>query len=185
MQKNYESVALDKAYRLVNYGPMVWVSTVSEEGDKNIAPISWNCPIQKEPTQVLVGIGSSHRTYRNIMATDQFVLCLPMGDLREDVLATGKVSGEETNKFEKFDLNSFPAEEVEPAVVDGCVGYLECELLEELERGSVSLLIAKVVSAAAHKEGFTDKNRMNLDNPQGRPLHHLGGSKFGVLFPPE
>ena len=62
---------------------------------------------------------------------------------------------------------------------EGCLGYIECELVEEIKNGDVTLVIGEALSAFADSEGF--REHVLPQSQAGRTIHHLGGGKFGIL----
>lgn len=171
-------ISLDKAYRLLNHGPLVLVSTRSKDGKYDIAPIAWNCPVKKDPTTVLAAIGKSHKTYTNIEETGEFIICVPSAKQAQMARDTGSVSGAETDKFKEFGIETFKGKEVDCLVPKGLTGAIECRYEKEYDAG-VALIIGRAVRAYGAKDGFTD--RVYPENPEGRTLHHLGGGSFGVI----
>ncbi|MEA3505989.1 MAG: flavin reductase family protein, partial [Elusimicrobiota bacterium] len=91
---------------------------------------------------------------------------------------TGSVSGADTDKFEKFNIDFFKGESINALVPSGAVGWIECRLKSEHEEGT-ALVIGEAVKAFGDKRGF--KNRVYPENREGRTLHHLGPGEFGVI----
>ena len=162
--------------RLINHGPTVLVSTRDNQGKYDIAPIAWTSPVQKNPPKVLVVIGHSHQTYRNIISSKEFVVCIPHINQAEMVMQTGKSKGEEINKFDEFSINTFKAEHVDILIPEGCIGYLECKLSNRLEQEKVDIIIGNIITARVISNVFND--RLLTEKPEGKTIHHLGGSLF-------
>lgn len=176
---NYREISVDEAYRLINHGPLVLVCTVSADGKPDIAPIAWNCPVEKSPARILLAMGNTHQTYKNIEDTGRFVVCVPNSAQADMVRNTGSVSGSDADKYERFNIESMKSEYVGAAVPVGCVGYMECNVVKNIDCEYVALVIGEVVRAFADTEGFEKRVRPESEN--GRTLHHLGGGEFGVL----
>ncbi len=179
MSNNYSELPLERAYRLLNHGPLVLISTRSGEGEYNIAPIAWNCPVQKDPTRVLAAVGKSHKTHDNIEQTGEFIVCVPNKNQAELTRDTGSVSGEKCDKFKKFNIKTLNGTKVKGKIPRGVLGYIECKVIKKISTGGVSLIIGEANYAAALKKGF--KGRVWPENKEGRSLHHLGGGEFGVI----
>ncbi|MDA3793425.1 MAG: flavin reductase family protein [Elusimicrobia bacterium] len=172
-----KDISLDKAYRLLNHGPLILVSTRSAGGDYDIAPIAWNCPVKKSPTTVLAAIGKSHKTYDNIKETGEFIVCVPSAGQADMVKDTGSVSGRNTDKFKEFGIKAGKGKNLDCLVPKGIVGAIECKFKEEYDEG-VALVIGEAVRAYGSKEGFI--KRVYPENREGRTLHHLGGGDFSA-----
>lgn len=179
MNKEYSEVSVDKAYRLLNHGPLVLISTCSEDGNYDIAPIAWNCPVRKTPTRVLATIGESNKTHKNIEETGEFIACIPNKKQVKMSRDTGSVSGEKYNKFEKFDIDTFEGKKVKAKIPSGILGFIECTVYQKFSSQGVSLIVGEAIYAAALKDGF--KERVWPENKEGRSLHHLGGGDFGII----
>jgi len=164
--------------RLINHGPTVLVATRSKDHQYNIAPIAWNCPVQKNPARVLAVIGHSHKTYTNIMETGEFVICVPHGDQAKLVLQTGKSKGEEINKFTAFSISYFMAEHLDLRIPEGCLGYLECKLSTRLPLEKVDIMVGEVLTAKVNRACFNE--RMLTEKTEAKSLHHLGGNTFSI-----
>ncbi len=177
----YKEIPIDIAYRLVNHGPVVMVSTKSPEGVYDIAPVAWNCPVRKSPSKILIGLGKTHKTYENIKSTGKFIICIPNLSSAEFVRYCGSVSGADENKFKKFPVNTEKGEKADALIPEGFTGYIECALDGEFQVGSVAMIIGEALKAGASKDGFTD--RVSPEKESGRTIHHLGGGVFGILSP--
>ncbi|MFO7891325.1 MAG: flavin reductase family protein [bacterium] len=176
--ENFIKIPIDSSHRLINHGPTVVVSTRDENGKYNLAPIAWNSPVGKNPPTLLVVVGKSHKTNDNIKKTGEFIVCVPHRDQTEMVLETGKISGYEVDKFEKFTIESFRGESVNALIPVDCVGFSECTVKKIVELEKVNIFIATVVQARAKKGIFTD--RLLVEKEEAKTIHHLGGHLFSL-----
>jgi flavin reductase (DIM6/NTAB) family NADH-FMN oxidoreductase RutF len=176
---DYIEIPVDKAYRLINHGPLILVSTRSKDERYNIAPIGWNCPVEVSPARILIAIDPGHQTYRNIEDTGEFIACVPNSSQADIVRNTGSVSGRDADKFKEFNIDFTEGHMIKAAVPKGCVGHIECKVIEKFEIVGTALVIGEAVCAYADKRGFTD--RVLPESSEGQTLHHLGGGVFGIL----
>jgi len=73
-------VPLDKAYRLMNHGPTVLVS--SRHGEAvNVMAAAWSMPLDFQPPKVAVVLDKSTLTRRMIEASGEFALNVPSREL--------------------------------------------------------------------------------------------------------
>jgi len=175
---NYVKVPQDNWYRLINHGPTVMVSTRDKDGVYNIAPIAWSSPVQKNPAKLVAVIGRRHKTYKNIIETGEFAVCVPHVSQTKLVRQTGKSTGDEIRKFDEFSIQAFPANDVDILVPDGCVGFIECRLSNRSQQEKVDIIVGEVISASALEAVFAD--RLLVEKPEAKTLHHLGGSLFAA-----
>ena len=104
---NTMTCRLDEAYRLINTGPVVLVSTVSKNrSDKltTLPPLPGHARAKSLPARVLIGVGRNHKTFTNIEETGEFVVSVPNISQVEMVTATGSVSGADVDKFAELDI---------------------------------------------------------------------------------
>lgn len=172
----YGNVPIDTAYRLINHGPTLLISSRSTRGAFDLAPIAWSCPVGMEPCRILLAIDPGHQTFRNIRATREFIACVPGKDQAEWVRQTGSVSGADADKFEKFKIPSFLGKKVRARIPQGSLAYLECRWQRAIRLEEVSLVVGRCVHAAALAGAF--KGRLRTETPAAKTLHHLGGNVF-------
>ena len=172
-----KSIPCDMAYRLINHGPVILVSTLYR-GKRNVCTIAWVTPVDSDLVALVVS--EENYTFRSIRETGEFVLNIPDRSLVKKVVICGSVSGEACDKFSMAGLTSVRARRVAAPLVKECIAHLECVLIKGEERlaREYNLFIARVVAASAEKGLFT--TRWNVRLPRAKTLHHLGGNVFAV-----
>lgn len=178
MPNEYAKVGVNEAYRLIGSGPLVLVSTRSKEGRFDIAAIAWNCPLNDAPTRVVIVVDKNHQTAANIRRAREFIVCVPHAAQKKLVMDAGSVSGKNLDKFARFGIEAFPGRKVDALIPRGCVGYIECALLQTVKTEYADLFIGECVAAAALKKAF--RKRVLAEKRAGKTLHHLGGDLFAV-----
>ncbi len=177
---NYIDISPDKAYQLIGHGPVVLVSTKSEgsEPEYDVTPIAWHCPVHKSPTRVLIVVGKRHKTHENLISRNEFILNIPNKSAAGLVRKTGSVSAREVDKFKEFNIDSKPGKEIDAKIVSGCIGWLECKVIEKMQTGEVGLIIGECVYAAVDKSAYNE--RLIVEKPSGKTIHHLGNRIFCI-----
>jgi len=175
---DYMELAPDMGYRLINHGPVILLSTRDSQGGYDVAPIAWCSPARKEPPKLLVVVGRGHKSYQNLIETGEFIVCVPHARQVELVRRCGRVSGHEVDKFEALKMGHFPGKIVDAHVPEGCIGYLECKLFDTLALDKTDIIVGDIVAASARPDVFTD--RLLVETPAGKTLHHLGGNFFAT-----
>ena len=170
-------VDLGKAYRLINHGPTVLVSAA--HGDRrNVMAAAWNMPLDFAPPKVAVVIDRKTFTRELIEASGEFALCVPTRAQIDAVCLVGGASGREQDKFAAAGLATFPGSETGVPLVEGCVAWLECRVLDEPEMAQrYDLLLAEVVAAWADERLF-DGGRWRQIDAARSTLHHVAGGVF-------
>lgn len=140
----------DAVYRtlssLVVPRPIGWISTVSDDGEVNLAPYSYFNAVSNDPPTLMFSASNSggelKDTPQNALDTGEFVFNLVTEDLAETMDATSH-SGE-GSEFERVGLGREPSETVAPPRVADAKATLECEVSESLEVGSNTLVFGEV-----------------------------------------
>ena len=181
-----ESVPLPKAYRLINHGPTVLV-TSAHNGVRNVMAAAWNMGLNYEPALISVVIDKATLTRELIEASGKFALNVPSRRIAAQTLAVGRVSGRDvdttqhTDKFAAYGLNTFTGTDPQLPLVEGCVGWLECTLVPEPHNQErYDLFIGEVTAAWADSRVFANGHwTYDADTPEElQTLHYVAGGTF-------
>lgn len=141
---------------LVSPRPIAWVSTLSADGQRNLAPFSFFGAFSFDPPTIGLGPGSragvNKDSLRNIKATGEFVVNLVNRDLAETANACSGEWGPEVDEWDligEVGLTAASSESVAPARVEQAPAALECRVRQVLElgtpeRASNNLVVAHV-----------------------------------------
>jgi len=175
------NVDLAKAYRLLNHGPTILV-TSSHAGRHNIMAAAWNVPLDFDPPRIIVVIDKNTYTRELIEASGSFAINIPCVAQIDTVQQVGTCSGREfkdTDKFAQFGLQTFPAKAIAAPLLKGCVGWLECKVIPEPHnQDTYDLFIAEVVAAYADERAFSDGRWHFEGHDDLRTIHHAAGGSF-------
>ncbi|OIR17768.1 flavoredoxin [mine drainage metagenome] len=179
----YSHVQLNKAYRLLNHGPTILVSS-RHNGKQNIMAAAWVTPLDFDPPRITVVIDKSTYTRELIEASGTFAINVPCVAQLDVVRKVGTTSGrdlEDTDKFAQFGLETFTAKEIDAPLLKGCVAWLECRIIPEpYNQNTYDLFIAKVVAAYADERVFSAGHWHFEGHDDLRTLHHVAGGEFFV-----
>ncbi len=173
-------VALPHAYRLLNHGPTVLV-TSAHGGRRNVMAAAWNMPLDFDPPKLAVVIDKNTFTRSLVEASGEFVVNVPCRAQADAVYAVGSVSGHDgTDKFGHFGLGSFAGERVAAPLLEGCIAWLECRVLPEPHvQQAYDLFLAEVVAAHADSRVFSGGRWHFGDGHDDlRTLHHIAAGEF-------
>jgi flavin reductase (DIM6/NTAB) family NADH-FMN oxidoreductase RutF len=176
-------VPLSHAYRLINHGPTVLVSS-AHGGRRNVMAAAWSTAVDFDPPKVLVVIGQATFTRELVEASGEFALNLPPRALLAATVGVGSVSGREVpDKAERFGLRTFAASRIAAPLIEGCVGWLECRLLPEPHlQQAYDICLGEVVAAWADERVFSGGRWHFEDAPaELRTLHHVAGGHFYAI----
>jgi flavin reductase (DIM6/NTAB) family NADH-FMN oxidoreductase RutF len=182
-------VELSKAYRLLNHGPTILVT--SAHGDRrNVMAAAWNMPLDFDPPRITIVIDKKTYTRELIEASGSFAINVPCRAQAEMVMRVGSSSGREllgkaqADKFAAFGLPTFAASRIAAPLLQGCVAWLECKVIAEPHiQNTYDLFLADVVAAQADDRVFSKDNdgqfRWHFEGyDELRTIHHVAGGAF-------
>jgi flavin reductase (DIM6/NTAB) family NADH-FMN oxidoreductase RutF len=175
------NVDFAKAYRLLNHGPTILV-TSSHAGTQNIMAAAWNVPLDFDPPKIIVVIDKNTYTRELIEVSGTFAINVPCVAQIDTVQKVASSSGRDlkhTDKFAEYGLETFPAKEISAPLLKGCVAWLECKIIPEPHnQNTYDLFIAEVLAAYADDRVFSD-GRWHFDGYDDlRTIHHVAGGSF-------
>lgn len=179
-------VDLSHASRLVNHGPTVLISTM-HEGRRNLMAAAWSMPVEFSPPRIAVVIDKSTFTCEHVHATGLLALNIPCRLQADLTYTVGSVSGRDDltpgqDKFSRYNIASFAGPQLGLPLVEGCVAWLECRVINESHtQEAYDTFFVEVVSAQADNRVFANGRwQMGPDNRDLHTLHHLGAGVFAV-----
>ena len=162
------------AYRLINHGPVVLITTSDKNGKPNIMTLAWLTVVNSEPPLIAIAMGEQAYSQKLIKKTKEFVVNIPDKKLIKKVLYCGSVSGKNTNKFKNANFTAIPSQKISPPKIKECFAHLECKVINQYKYGDVILFVSKIVYADADDKFFDEY----LKTEKIKTIHHLGGGWF-------
>ena len=158
---------LSKAFRLIEPGPVVLVTTAHEER-ANVMTMSWHMVMDFTPRIGCI-LGSWDYSFEALCATKECVIAIPTVDLAGKVVDIGNCSGRDVDKFRTFGLTPLPAEKVKAPLIAECLANLECRVVDTslVEKHDLFIL-----------EGI--KAWIDLKRKERRTFHANGNGTFVV-----
>jgi len=159
---------LSKAYRLLEPGPVVMVTT-SHAGKPNIMTMSWHMMIDFEPPLVACVISDQNYSFNILKETKECVINIPTVELAPKVVGVGNTSGAKTDKFKKFNFSQEAASLVKVPMLAECYANLECKVVDAKMAAKYNIFILEIINAW-------------ISPSKKRPLtiHHCGSGVFTV-----
>ncbi|HEC92468.1 MAG TPA: flavin reductase family protein [Candidatus Atribacteria bacterium] len=176
---NKKDIPLNNANRLINAGAVVLVSTLYKDRP-NVFTVAWNMPVSHSPICVAIASGKSNYSTKIIEETKEFVINIPDASMKEEVINCGSVSGENVEKFKRFELTPLKSKKIKAPGIKECIGHLECTLEKFVDIYDHIVFIAKVVAA------YVDEDKWDFDDNVWIPekaevIQHLGGKYFAKI----
>ncbi|RLJ71255.1 flavin reductase (DIM6/NTAB) family NADH-FMN oxidoreductase RutF [Hydrogenivirga caldilitoris] len=166
--------------------PIGWVSTVSKEGVRNIAPFSFFNAVNDEPPVLMISVsdrddGTPKDTVKNILDTGEFVVNMVTEDLFENMLTTSEGFPPEVDEFEMAGLT--PEDSIlikAPRIKEAKVSF-ECRLFRHEKVYDMHLILGEVVLIKVQDGLVDEEGRVNYSFY--RPIGRLGGAYYLKLHP--
>jgi flavin reductase (DIM6/NTAB) family NADH-FMN oxidoreductase RutF len=172
---SYLEIPPKEAYSLLNCGGLILVCTRSSAGCYDLAPIAWSCPLDYEPvSRVLFVCDTGHATYENILGSKEFAIALPAFAQREMAMRSGASSGRDADKYEALGIKAFRAREVDAQIPEGVAAWLECRLLDTVQKGTSSIVMGEVLAASAIPDAWRERLHFVSESLSYRPGELLG-----------
>ncbi|RIY32638.1 flavin reductase [Psittacicella melopsittaci] len=174
-----KSVPLEKAYRLLNHGPVTLVSAQYID-DRNVMAAAWACMLDFDKVSLV--LDSHSYTRKLIEKSGYFVLQVPTAQQASKVLALGSMSKNEVaDKLEKsrVEFVEIPGGKDMP-YVSNAAAWLLCEVIpEEAMQSKYDLFLGKIIGAWADDKVFR-AGHWELEGASDalRPLHYTAGGQF-------
>jgi flavin reductase (DIM6/NTAB) family NADH-FMN oxidoreductase RutF len=176
--------------------PVTFISTVSADGVRNIAPYSCVMPVLRPLDLVCLASALKRDTLNNIRATKEFVINLPGANLADKVIPTARYSPPEADEFVLAGLEEKPSAIIKVPGIKGCYAWMECRLHKAYAEPQYVLIVGQVVHLEVADEVYLPDGSLDLD--QARPLMMAGSNRgmkyctaidlkrfepFGAMFP--
>lgn len=164
----FEEMPAWKAYRLLEAGPIVLVTT-SDKGRANVMTMGFHMVVQHSPPLIGCVIGPWDHSYEALRRSGECVIAVPTVDLARKVVDIGNCSGAALDKFKRFRLTALTAKEVAAPLIGECLANIECRVADTALVEAYNLFILEAVRI------WIDPARK-----ERRTLHHRGDGTFAV-----
>jgi flavin reductase (DIM6/NTAB) family NADH-FMN oxidoreductase RutF len=133
-----QKLPLGRAFLYMERGPVVLITTF--DGKKsNIMTISWTM-VKDFDAQFCILTGPWNYSYKALIKTKECVIAIPAVDLSKKAVQIGACSGEDTDKFKKFNLTPIKAGIVSAPLIKECYVNIECKVTDYIKRHGIFVL---------------------------------------------
>lgn len=165
--------------------PIAWVTTVNAEGLVNAAPFSFFNVFGQDPALVILGLerrdGAAKDTERNIDATGEFVVNIPVLDDVEAMVGTAAAYPSDQSEPEALGLDLAPSLKVAPPRLAKAAVAIECERMMALSLSAErSIMLGRAVGLAS-RDGLIDPETMYVNWNGDYPIARLFGDRYGRI----
>lgn len=162
--------------------PIAFVSTLSPEGQLNVAPFSYFNAITNQPPLVGISINRRHGvlkdTLRNIEETGEFVVNMVDESLGPRMVQASGEWPEDVDEFQLTGLTPIPSDLVKPPRVGESPASLECRRYRTIELGATFFVVGEILRGHVKDEVLTEGR---VDVEKLRPLGRLGGDGYSAV----
>lgn len=168
--------------------PIGWISSVSPNGEYNLAPFSFFNAVGEDPPHVMfstVRTGDKNKdTLNNVLATKQFVVNMVTEDLVEKMNTTAQAIPSDESEFDLAGLTPIDSVKIKVPRVKECLVTLECEMvhhyfLEDHKNGGACIIVGKVLLFHVDEKVLLEGTKINMDIY--KPVARLAGSNYSKL----
>jgi flavin reductase (DIM6/NTAB) family NADH-FMN oxidoreductase RutF len=169
--------------------PIAWVSTVDQQGARNLAPFSFFNAIGSNPPAISVAISyvdspdQRKDTLRNIAVTGEFVVNIVSEKLAEPMNITSTNYPPQIDEFAAAGLSAAPSARVRPPRVAQSPVSMECKLftLVPVGQGPGSATLVVGVIQLIHVRSDLIDERYHIDIKKMQPIARLAGSGYAYV----
>ena len=158
--------------------PIGWISTVSAEGARNLAPYSYFNLMGSDPFYVAFGSNAEKDTVSNLRKVPEFVANIVTMHLLEKMNFTSTDFPGEQDEFDWAGLTPVPAKTVRPFRVGEAKAHLECEVVQIVTDRNTNIVLGRIVHA--HVDPSVWRNG-RVDPTLLDPVCRLAGSGYAAL----
>ena len=134
----------------------------------NVTAIDQHMPCSNDPKLYAISIAKNSFTYKLINKSKAFVVNFVSHVFTKEANICFTKHGDHLDKFKETRLTKVEAGKVDCPLVKEALGYLECEMIEEIETGNQVIFVGKILRETLKEE---DKR-----------LFHLGNHEFSTTL---
>jgi flavin reductase (DIM6/NTAB) family NADH-FMN oxidoreductase RutF len=155
-----------------HYPKVAMIVTASAQGREAAMTVAWHSPISLKPPLYGIAVSPKRFTYQLIIESREFGINFVSSEKASLAAAIGGTSGQQTNKFETFNIQKEnPLKTTAPVLRDAYAAY-ECKLVDSKPYGDHFWIVGEVVAVHFIAEVFTPAEVLDLDKI--KPLLYLG-----------
>jgi len=176
-------VELKKAYRLINHGPTVLVSS-RFDGVDNVMAAAWACVLDFFPSKLTVVIAKGTKTRELVEKSGFFGIQVPtVAQIKLTNEVGGNSLSDDPDKLKKAGVELFKMKDFDVPLVKGCSAWMICKVIPESHiQESYDLFVGEVIGAWSDTRVFKDGHWHYQDaDPSLRSIHHIAGGNYYAI----
>ncbi|MBR5307176.1 MAG: flavin reductase [Clostridia bacterium] len=130
---------------------------------ENVFTVAWTGILNTVPPKTYISVRKGRYSYDIIKNSGEFVINIPTAAMVKAVDYCGMFTGAKVNKFEKCELLTETASEVNAPVIVGCPLSLECRVTDVVEMGTHDMFIADILCTGVEESIIDSEGKLRLD----------------------
>jgi flavin reductase (DIM6/NTAB) family NADH-FMN oxidoreductase RutF len=186
-RKRNHGLSHDPFKAIVAPRPIGWISSMSAQGETNLAPYSFFNGVSSDPPMVMFSSEGRKDSITFVEETKEFVCNLAVWDLREQMNATSGPFPRGTNEMKEAGLVAAPSILVRPPRIRASPCALECQWLQTVHLNDIQgeitdryVVFGQVVGIHIDESFIKDGL---LDTAAMRPIARAGYHEYFVATP--
>ena len=188
MDFDFEKISSRDRYRLlcsfVAPRPIALVTTVSENGTPNAAPMSFFNVFSQDPPILILGIqarpdGTEKETMRNIRRSGEFAVGLCDMQIAQQMVDCGIGFPDEVDEVTLTGLSHAPSHKIAPAYVAEAPASMECRVSQIIDYPRRAIVLGEVVQMHVRDECLDAQGRYVLPETY-EPIARLHADNYIV-----
>jgi flavin reductase (DIM6/NTAB) family NADH-FMN oxidoreductase RutF len=161
-----------------HYPKVPVIVTASARGRDDAMTAAWHSSISAKPPLYGISIASKRFTYQLIAESREFGINFIPYQKAALAAAIGGISGEQMDKFERFDIHKDKPLKTMAPVLKAAYATYECKLVDERPYGDHIWVVGEIVAVHFVQEAFTPAGILNLDKVE--PLLYIGSDSYAT-----
>lgn len=174
MKNTMEENELYNSVFLLQPSRPILCTTKNEDDTDHVAPFSWINPISQNPPRVALALlckPKKQKSLQNIERTGEFGINIPDMTMAEKLVQCSFSPKFGENKFDRSGFTRMPSVSIKPNCIMECRANLECRVLNLIDAGDHTLIIADILHAKYDEDAFSSNILINTQN--FKPVIHL------------
>jgi flavin reductase (DIM6/NTAB) family NADH-FMN oxidoreductase RutF len=159
-----------------HYPLVAAIVTAQSKGKENAMALAWHAPISLSPPLYGIALAAKRFTYKLITESKEFGVNFVPFDEAELVAAVGGSSGQEVDKFSRFNIAKEKPLKTQVPLLSAAYAAYECKLFDEHLYGDHVLVVGEIVAVHSAEEAFTPEG--TLDISKVSPTLYIGGERY-------
>ena len=190
-----EMASLSKAeryFRMIDVvvpRPIAWVSSLSKDGTRNLAPFSYFTGVSNHPPCIMFSVAPKRKglikdTLTNIKDTEEFVVNMVNVELAKPMVETSTEFTPDVDEFCRCGVDAVPSVSVKAPRVQGAHAALECrlhalhEVRDDTGRLGGTMVVGEILTLFLDDAAF-DENLKPTERYS--PISRLGGRNYAEI----